>query len=134
MQININNKILGNKSTNLEVQTRVNQLVSLMVRGITKRSDILEYVNKWKWPVETVTVDNVYIKRAREEFAEISRYEAKFELGLSLTRLNDLYYKALDEGDFKTALAVQKEINDLVGIKAAAKQEIEVKGKPEWLK
>jgi len=29
---------------------------------------------------------------------------------------------------------VQKEINDLVGIKAAAKQEIEVKGKPEWLK
>jgi hypothetical protein len=125
---------LGNKSTNLEVQTRVNQLVSLMVRGITKRSDILEYVNKWKWPVETITVDNVYIKRAREEFAEISKYEAKFELGLSLTRLNDLYYQALDQQDFKTALAVQKEINDLVGIKAAAKQEVEIKGKPEWLK
>jgi hypothetical protein len=125
---------LGNKSTNLEVQTRVNQLVSLMVRGITKRSDILEYVKKWKWTVETVTVDNVYIKRAREEFAEISKYEAKFELGLSLTRLNDLYYQALDQQDFKTALAVQKEINDLVGIKAAAKQEVEIKGKPEWLK
>ncbi len=125
---------MGNKSTNLEVQTRVNQLVSLMVRGITKRSDILEYVNKWKWPVETITVDNVYIKRAREEFAEISKYEAKFELGLSLTRLNDLYYQALDQQDFKTALAVQKEINDLVGIKAAAKQEVEIKGKPEWLK
>jgi hypothetical protein len=125
---------LGNKSTNLEVQTRVNQLVSLMVRGITKRSDILEYVKKWKWTVETVTVDNVYIKRAREEFSEISKYEAKFELGLSLTRLNDLYYQALDQQDFKTALAVQKEINDLVGIKAAAKQEVEIKGKPEWLK
>ncbi len=125
---------MGNKSTNLEVQTRVNQLVSLMVRGITKRSDILEYVKKWKWTVETVTVDNVYIKRAREEFSEISKYEAKFELGLSLTRLNDLYYQALDQQDFKTALAVQKEINDLVGIKAAAKQEVEIKGKPEWLK
>jgi hypothetical protein len=125
---------MSGRSTQLVMQTRVNELIKLFIQGITKRSDIIAHATKSKWGVEDVTIDKVYIPKARAEFAEISKYEAKFELGLSLTRLNDLYNKSLAEGDFKTALAVQKEINDLVGIKAAAKQEIEVKGKPEWLK
>ena len=118
---------MSGRSTQLVMQTRVNELIKLFIQGITKRSDIIAHATKSKWGVEDVTIDKVYIPKARAEFAEISKYEAKFELGLSLTRLNDLYNKSLAEGDFKTALAVQKEINDLVGIKAAAKQEIEVK-------
>lgn len=118
---------MGNKATGAEVDFRVNQIVKMFLQGITQRAVILEYC-KENWGIGSDSVDNTYLPRAREIYKEIAKYEAEVQLGLSIARLNDLYSRNLKIQDYKAALATQKEINELLGIKSAVKTDIKMSG------
>lgn len=91
-------------------------IYEMLLRGYTT-SDIVHYAaEKTDWNVSRRTVEE-YIRRAREDVARISDEEKEAALGSSLKRLDMLYRKALKKDDLKTALAIQKEINELFHLK-----------------
>lgn len=120
------------KVNNAESEKRVTEIFNLLVLG-TSRADILQYCAKKRlesdgavWDVETRQID-VYIKKARENLAKIAEYKRNEQLGIALERLNTLYKNNLKVQDYKGALAVQREINTLLGLHAP--QEVRHTGK-----
>lgn len=104
------------KSTDAEVIQRISIIYQMMLRGY-QRADIIQYVSeKTNWNVTDRMVD-VYMSRARAELGKVADEEKEAAFGSSLKRLDMLYRKALKKDDLKTALAIQKEINDLFHLK-----------------
>jgi hypothetical protein len=88
-----------------------------------RRREVLQYVTeKTDWGIETSAIDK-YIAEATKEIKEVTAEEIETARGMAYKRLDTLYYKSLLINDYKTALAVQKEMNELFGLKII-KQEI----------
>jgi len=116
----------GIKPSSVEMESRVSTIYRLLLSGM-RRQEIIQYVaNKTDWNVCNRTLDS-YMEKARIEIAEITADERETALGMAYKRLDHLYFKSLLINDYKTALAVQKEINDINGIKII-RQEIEHSG------
>ena len=94
---------------------RMAQIIRLIVDGFVRR-DIMEYVVENNWDVSERQVDR-YISKAREEIQSVVGREAKLAAGKSIHRLEDLYQKCIAIMDYKTALQVVKEQNDLFRLK-----------------
>ena len=103
------------KCNMVEMRARVATVYRLLLSGMRRR-EIIQYVDKkTDWGVTPRAVDN-YIKRATAEIADVTESEKEAALGMAYKRLDTLYYKSLLINDYKTALAVQKEISDLNGL------------------
>lgn len=63
---------------------------------------------------------NALIDAARRRVTIAAKYHPDEQLGTALTRLNDLYARALKVQDNRTALAAQKEIGKLLALETAA--------------
>ena len=112
----------GVKSTSVEMEARISAVYRMLLSGM-RRQEIIQYVaDKTDWGVCERTLDT-YMERARLDIAEVTAEERQTALGMAYKRLDTLYYKSLLINDYKTALAVQKEINDINGIKVL-RQEI----------
>lgn len=119
----------GVKPSSVEMESRVSTIYRLLLSGM-RRQEIIQYVaNKTDWNVCDRTLDS-YIEKARVEIADVTDEERKTALGMAYKRLDMLYFKSLLINDYKTALAIQKEINDLSGLKIIRK-EIEHSGEVE---
>lgn len=114
-----------NKVTNAEMIERVNTVFDLLTIGST-RQQILQFVaSKTNWNVCDRTVD-IYIARANERFEENAQFYRARELGKALSRLNTLYQKTLQVQDYARCLAVQRELNQLLGLYEPKQIEINV--------
>ena len=60
---------------------------------------------------------DAYIEAARDHLAKIASCDLTEEFGKALARLNDLYQRAVELLDVKTALATQKELNRLLDLR-----------------
>ena len=110
------------KATAAEITKRVNKVYQLLLDGLS-RADILEYVaKKTEWKVSDGSVDE-YIAKATAEIKARSTIVRDEEYGKALERLRMLYSRNIMIQDFKAALAVQKEINELLGLYPAKKIE-----------
>ena len=105
---------MAKKSTDAEIEQRVSTVYRLMLRG-SSRESILQYAAKKEWGVETRSVDG-YIARAKNLLRKQAETDRTDELGKARARLNLLFGKALKTGDLRTALAVQKELNQLADL------------------
>ena len=112
-----------NKTTNAEINIRVNEIIELIVMGFT-RADILQYVanigkkendDRNPWNVCIKTIDN-YTRRARKLLEKSAKTITKRELGLAIRRFEDLFKRNLAIQDYKAALSVQKAKNELLGL------------------
>lgn len=103
------------KSTNAEYLSRVTAVYRLLING-TSRRDIIDYAEGQQWGVTSSMVDK-YITAARSEIATVTQEERDAALGLAYRRLDKLYLKSYTDGDYKTCLAIQKEINEVSGLK-----------------
>ena len=111
------------KATNAQIIERVEKVYELLVAG-ARRAKILQYVaEKTDWDVNERMVDD-YISRATELIEQDSAKDRPKVLSHALARLDHMYFKSMNVMDFKTALAVQKEINALFGLHAPIKQEV----------
>lgn len=115
---------MAKKTDDAEVTRRVDQIFHLMVKG-KSRLQILQHASeKTTWKVSERTVDE-YIARAKKLLAKHSEPKKAVELGKAFLRLEYLFDQNLGINDFKAALAVQKEINAMLGLNAPKALEIQ---------
>lgn len=107
------------KSTMAATKARVNQVYKMLLAGIS-RADIIEHSAK-TWGLSPGGTD-VLIKHANAIFAKQSEFIREEEFGRALNRLNNLYSRALNVQDYKTCLAVQRELSVLLGLNAPARR------------
>ncbi len=104
------------KATNAEMERRITLIISLVIRGM-KRREIIKYcMEKTDWKVSEHAIDK-YLKRAAMVLKKIAEKDRQEEFGIAITRLVGLWNAAVNEGDIKTALAIQKEISETFGLK-----------------
>lgn len=106
---------MSHKPTSVERLLRVEKVMELLAAG-TKRARIVQYCAE-KWQVVERTADN-YIAAAYELMADESRIRRDREMGRSLIRLNNLYMRAMTDEQYNTALAVERERIQLLGLRA----------------
>lgn len=108
---------MARKLTNAQRKQAVALIVEMLTRGMTD-AEMWRYFEKRpdKWPITKRTY-YTYRKKAEAAFKEVSQYTAEVELGKAISRLNNLYSRAISKKDLKTALSVQREINELLKLK-----------------
>lgn len=104
------------RATNAEAARRVNEVYALMVSG-ARREAIIAHAEKKAWDVRARQIDK-YIERARRQMEIDTTAERDQRLTNARARLDALYAKAMIATDFRTALAVQREINQLESLYA----------------
>jgi len=110
------------KNKKLSVEEATVEVFRLFARGLT-RDYILEHAKANKWELKGSELNDV-IEKATERLIEIAgALNLDTEVGKALTRLETLYKDATDATpkDIKTALAVQKEINQLLRLREHAR-------------
>lgn len=115
---------MASKPTNFEVQKRVDKVFDMLMNGLP-RARILQFASEKGWDVTDRTVDS-YIRAARKLFAQAALTQKQEQIGIAISRLNNLYEKCMMIQDYKAALAVQKEMNTLLGLHEPAKQAIKI--------
>ena len=109
------------KSTSAEMDARIAAVYRKLLEG-ARRRDIMQYNKDAGWNVCESMVDR-YIALATAEIAEVTELEKQTALGMAYKRLDMLFSEAHHDKDSKTCLAVQRELNELGGLKII-KQEI----------
>lgn len=97
---------------------RVSETYQLLCRGLN-RAAIIRYANEKAWEATELQID-AFIDAAIAELAKSAGVDLESELGKSIERLNYLYMQCDKVHDFKTGLAIQKELNKMLELKVKA--------------
>lgn len=111
----------GEKRSKVEVELIVNQICTMLIKGITRNPQILEYIGrmdalpekeqkKRNWiPVKKeISMVNEYIRRAREMLVESVQEEREKKRARFVAQLEDLYQQCVSQGKYHTANQVMK--------------------------
>lgn len=93
---------------------RVQKVAEMILQGLSVAQVEKLMKEKFGWEVTPEQLVQ-YVSLANEGFNQASRAVASTEFGKAMSRLNMLYAASMKINDYKTCLAVQKEINDLMG-------------------
>ena len=115
----------GKRALDAVVEKRIAEVFKLLLRGAS-RDDILQHLAQTD--VEAVRTVNWYIGKANARFVQLSKANSSRELGRQLSRLEDLYQRVFRIQDYRTALAVAKERNELLGLHPDSKVKHEHSG------
>lgn len=111
------------KPTKVEQESRITEVYKLLIIGLA-RHDILRYIaEKTTWGLAERTVDFL-IGKATARFQEHAKTVRDQEIGKAIARMNDLYSRTHRIQDYKTALAAQKELSELLGLYAPKRMEL----------
>lgn len=94
-------------------QTAMDKIVLLMVSGMSQAD--LENACVMKLAIEPHKVADA-ITAARRRLTLAAEYNRDEQLGTAITRMNDIYGRAIRAADIKTALTAQREINKLMDL------------------
>lgn len=104
------------RSTEIEKEKRVYEVASLMLKGITRRQDILQFVAKnHNWNVESRQID-YYIRDAKDLIKQTDYSDLDLQLNKSLNQLDDLIYKNLNIQDYREVRNCIKAKSELLGL------------------
>lgn len=106
----------GKKPTNEELARRKLKVLDLVIKGYSPEDIRLYVQNETDWGVSTHTIDK-YRLQAAELLKERAKTVADEQIGLAIARLNFLFKKCEMRHNHKTALAAQKELIELLGLK-----------------
>lgn len=101
------------KSTKLEIENRVTEIIGLIRDGKTY-TQILNYACE-TWHISNVTM-NSYMNRVRDYFASQSVGERKQLIGEARERLLTLYQKCMELKHTNVALGCLKELDKINGL------------------
>lgn len=112
----------NNKSDTKTVEQRIEEIYRLLLAGAT-RSDIILYSSTPNtqaqsappWNVSTRQIDK-YIARAYEKFAAVVERRNERLFDLHFARREDLYAKALAQGNVQAAAGVLKDLDTFLGM------------------
>lgn len=103
----------GKKATNAQIEERVTAVYGLLVRGAT-REEILRHGSA-TWSLTERQVED-YLSRATKRLEALAHYVREEELGRARAQLHDLYGRNMKVQDYKSALAVRKDLSELLGL------------------
>lgn len=112
------NKTPFSKSNRYTITKRVETLIKDLCKGLPTFELVEKYTKLWNISDRTFFL---YKLKAQKKLDKHAEYVASTELGKSIKRLENLYNTAYEFGDLKNALAIQKEINELLGLKKPTK-------------
>ncbi len=92
---------------------RADTLALLLVQGYTVEK-VQAYAAQ-QWNLETDEAAAL-VAESRTKLTLAADYAKDEQVGTAITRLNDLYAKSVKDGDFKTALQAQREMNRLMNL------------------
>lgn len=119
------------RSNSSELQNRIDIVIELLAQKL-KRAQIIEYLatHQEHWKVGEKTIDK-YVRKARAQLLDQMRITRTELRGEAVNDLRYLYKKALDDNDVRAALAVRKELTDLLALKGPVINEEDVPGERE---
>lgn len=111
------------RPTVAEHEARVNDIAELITQGMRPR-EIVQTIAKrvkkgrrpWNEEVSERTLYD-YMSRANKAFATSTVLKRDELIGIAYDRLTLIWQKTLKARQYKTALAIQKEINETFGVK-----------------
>ena len=113
---------MGVKSTDAEVELRINQVYTMVVKG-DSRKDIVRYGSK-TWDVSSRTIDE-YLAKVHEEIKETYNKEYKENIiSKQLVQLDDLYKKNYTNEDFKECRSLIETKSKLLGLNEPEKRQV----------
>jgi len=103
----------------LEVEKLAEKIVELLIMGFT-RAEIVEHLRGPAGPQVKPTRTQItkLINEARPRIQAAAQVDRETETGQAILRLQSLYKQSMLIADYKTALAVQREINTLLQLSA----------------
>lgn len=104
----------GKRALDAVVEKRILDVFKLLLRGAS-RAEVLQHLAEQE-TVDAVRTGDWYIAKASQRFKALAKIDAEKERGRQLARLEDLYSRLFRIQDYRTALAVLKERNELAGI------------------
>ena len=111
----------GDRIPDAELQKRVARVGNLLLDGLTRRQIVGICGTEFKVSSGTV---NRYIAQANEHLAAAHDSDLKAELAKSLDKLTRYQQSCIVNGDMKTAVEIEKQLNKLHGLD---RQQVEVK-------
>ena len=101
------------KSDGNTVTLRIAEIATMLING-SCRGDIVQFIAE-KWSVGERMSDN-YIKKAKEEITLSVKKDIQYDYAKAIRRYEFLYQKVIEKNDYKTALAINKELTNLQGL------------------
>jgi len=95
------------------VEQRVNELVKLLLKGSDREEILLFCSDNWKIGERQ---SDKYILRAKNKIEQSVKRSIDYDYAKAVRRYEDLYKMSLNKGDYRTALAVNKELTTLQGL------------------
>jgi hypothetical protein len=102
------------KATKAEIAQRVEEILTFRLDG-AQRHDIVRYAAEKGWDVKPRQIEN-YIRMADNLLIEQQEPKRKRLIGLHLARRGALYARAVNAGDYRTALAIADSEAKLQGL------------------
>lgn len=95
------------------VEQRINELVKMLLKG-SDREEMFLYCSE-NYGIGERQTDN-YIQRAKDKIELSVKKSVEYDYSKAVRRYEDLYKASLNKEDFRTALAVNKELTTLQGL------------------
>lgn len=112
---------MGKKADKLEKEIRVYQISLLLTRKPIKY--IVEYVRQ-KWGIEKAQTYR-YIRLARKEWDKYFSQVKKWGMAYHINKRKELRDKAIEAGDYRLALEIDRDEAKLLGVYPAEKHKID---------
>jgi len=94
---------------------KINKIYRMVLLGYD-RSFVLNYARKKRWDISKKTVDNYYAEVSKMIKEDGIKYRDEM-LGKAHLRLEMLFNRCFRRRDYRTALLVQKELNEISGLR-----------------
>jgi len=107
------------------IQARINRIYQMLIMGLKPQQIWQNMANDKERPYKK-SYRTLYrdVNRARKQLEEAAKPERAFALGKAKERLELLFLKAMSIQDYKTALSVVREINELLGLREPIRAEL----------
>jgi hypothetical protein len=105
------------KTLSVETEKRIDAVSNLLLSGASRRDVIAYVLDEAKWPtVTSVRAVDVYIAHANRRFEALSEPMRKAAFGRAVARREALFLRCMKTHDYKTALATDKDLCNLLGL------------------
>ncbi len=108
------NKKPFSKSNRYTITKRVEMLIKDLCKGLPTFELVEKYTKLWNISDRQYFL---YQLKAQKKLDKHAEFVASTELGKSIKRLESMLNTAIEFGDLKNGLAIQKELNELLGLK-----------------
>jgi hypothetical protein len=119
----------GKKTDNAQIQLKVNQILNLMIIGISRTSEIIRYVadmdklpkkereaEGWIFIGKKQRAVEAYVARAKEMLKEQAMKDLAYYKEIYTAQLDELYRRAVEDGKIRDANAIMANKIHLQGL------------------